>query len=134
MHDWQICDTQEKMRKTLFPIETGHISPCRTIEKVDYQGLETDAASLWSDVHVLNAKRKAWRRWFGVSYRLLNDRFTIKFTKKEMDFESLVGYIGGYVGLFAGFAVAEIPGMLSNGIVSIKRFYGILAHGDGRKF
>ena len=50
-----------------------------------------------------------------------------------MDFESLVGYIGGYVGLFAGFAVAEIPGMLNNGIAGIKWLYLLLARYDASK-
>ena len=106
VHDFPICDSREKMKQTLYPIETGHISPCRTIEKIDYQYIETDSVDLplMQQFHLHPIHGKYWKQWFGVTYRFLSDKFTIKINKKEMDFESLVGYIGGYVGLFAGFA------------------------------
>ena len=81
----------------------------------------------------MEIRGKNWKEWFGVTYQFLSDKFTIKINKKEMDFESLVGYIGGYVGLFAGFAVAELPGMLSNGFLSMKQLVVLFARRDGRK-
>ena len=81
----------------------------------------------------MKIRGKNWKEWFGVTYQIPSDKFTIKINKKEMDFESLVGYIGGYVGLFAGFAVAELPGMLSNGFFSMKQLVVLFAQRDGRK-
>ena len=31
------------------------------------------------------------------------------FEEQEVDFQSLIGYVGGYVGLIMGFAIAQIP-------------------------
>ena len=135
IHDWPICDSQEKMKETLFPIQTGLDSPCRTIENIDARKTETYDKSLGPEKQYQNMKirGKNWKEWFGVTYQILSDKFTIKINKKEMDFESLVGYIGGYVGLFAGFAVAELPGMLSNGFFSMKQLVVLFAQRDGRK-
>ena len=63
--------------------------------------------------------------------RFNNDGFTTTISKKAQDFESLIGYIGGYVGLFVGFAVAEIPGMLKNCVLAMKSLYLVVApHGE----
>ena len=131
MNDWPICDSQEKMKKTLYPIKTGYVPPCRTIEMIDYQQSETDAATL--GVTYIPVGGKNWTQWFSITYMFINDKFTVSINKQKMDFESLVGYIGGYVGLFTGFAVTEIPGMLVNGIISMKRLYGHLAHRGKRR-
>ena len=29
--------------------------------------------------------------------------------KKEINFQTLVGYVGGYIGIFTGFAISQIP-------------------------
>ena len=107
------------MKESRFPIKTGNIPPCRAIEKIDHEKAESDSGA---EYKILKIRGKNWNQWCCIVYRFLNDRFTMTINKKEMDFESLVGYIGGYVGLFAGFAFAEIPGMLSNGIVSMKKY------------
>ena len=134
IQDWPICNSQEKMRKTLFPIQTGLTSPCRTVETINARKTETYDKNLGPEHQYQNMKirGKIWKEWFGVTYQFLSDKFTIKINKKEMDFESLVGYIGGYVGLFAGFAFAELPGMLSNGFFSMKQLYVLLARRDGK--
>ena len=135
IHDWPICDSQEKMRETMYPIQRGLTSPCRTVENIDVQKIETDAVNLGPEqqFHKMEIHGKYWKQWFGVTYSFFSDKFTMKINKKEMDFESLVGYIGGYVGLFAGFAVAELPGMLSNGVVSLQQLYMLMSQRDGRK-
>ena len=135
IQDWPICNSQEKMKETLFPIQTGLTSPCRTVENIDARKTETYDKNLGPEKQYQNMKirGKNWKEWFGVTYQFLSDKFTIKINKKEMDFESLVGYIGGYVGLFAGFAVAELPGMLSNGFLSMKQLAVLFARRDGRK-
>ena len=124
------------MKETLFPIQTGLDSPCRTIENIDARKTETYDKSLGPEKQYQNMKirGKNWKEWFGVTYQILSDKFTIKINKKEMDFESLVGYIGGYVGLFAGFAVAELPGMLSNGFFSMKQLQETNMKGIMHKF
>ena len=132
-HNFPICDSQEKMRKAMFPLKAGNLAPCRTIEKIDYQESETHPNQNTAQNNVREAQGKSWRHWFGFWVRFNNDGFTLTVSKKAMDFESLVGYIGGYVGLFAGFAVAEIPGMLNNGIAGIKWLYLLLARYDARK-
>ena len=135
IQDWPICNSQEKMRKTLFPIQTGLSSPCRTVETINARKTETYDKNLGPEHQYQNMKihGKIWKEWFGVTYQFLSDKFTIKINKKEMDFESLVGYIGGYVGLFAGFAFAELPGMLSNGFFSMRQLYVLLARRDGKE-
>ena len=32
--------------------------------------------------------------------------------KKAVDFQSLIGYIGGYIGIFTGFALAQAPDLI----------------------
>ena len=131
IRDWPVCDSQDKMKKTLLPIKTGYIPPCRTIEMIDYQfEPETDAATF--GMTDLEVGGKNWTQWFSITYMFISDKFTVSINKKKMDFESLVGYIGGYVGLFAGFAVAEIPGMLNNGMAGIKWLYLLLVRHDAR--
>ena len=131
-HNFPICDSQEKMRKAMFPLKAGNLAPCRTIEKIDYQESETHPNQNTAQNNVREAQGKSWRHWFGFWIRFNNDGFTLTVSKKAMDFESLVGYIGGYVGLFAGFAVAEIPGMLNNGMAGIKWLYQLLVRHDAR--
>ena len=126
-HNFPICDSQEKMRKTNFKLHTAKLPPCRTIEKIDYQESETHP----KQGEILQIQGKSWRRWFGIYLRFNNDGFTTTISKKAQDFESLIGYIGGYVGLFVGFAVAEIPGMLKNCVIGMKSLYLVVApHGE----
>ena len=132
IRDWPICDSQDKMKKTLLPIKTGYIPPCRTIEMIDYQfEPETDAATF--GMTDLEIGEKKWAEWFSITYMFISDKFTVSINKKKMDFESLVGYIGGYVGLFTGFAVAEIPGVVFNGIIGMKTLYSHLVQRDETK-
>ena len=57
----------------------------------------------------------AWGRnstqYFAIGLRFLNTRFKETITKKALSFESLIGYLGGYFGLFIGLSITQIPGI-----------------------
>ena len=67
--------------------------------------------------------RKDWNNWFSIVIRFLNPRFKLTVQKKEVDFQSLIGYVGGYIGLFMGFTVAEIPEVIMTTFIYIKRSF-----------
>ena len=71
---------------------------------------------------------KSWKHYFAVVLRFLSPRFKKTIAKKEIDFHSLIGYVGGYVGMIMGFAIAQIPEVISSTIIYTKRlrrkFYG----------
>ena len=98
------------MNKVQFPIETGSTRPCREIENIDYQSLDSEA--LTHDRHVAKLQGKDWTEWFCVVWRYLNTRFVTTISKKEVDFQSVIGYIGGFIGRFTGLALAQIPEIL----------------------
>ena len=130
-HDWPICSSAEKMKKTGVAIKTGYTPPCRTIKKIEFDHSELDAASV--NVKHLEVGGKIWQKWFGVTIIIKNDEdFDIVTNKKKMDLESLVGYIGGYVGLFMGFAVADVFEMMFKGALNVKRLYNIFAERNGK--
>ena len=61
--------------------------------------------------------------WVGIVLRFLDSRFTKIVHKKEINLQSLVGNAGGYVGLFLGFAVMQVPEMAFAAFVYIKALY-----------
>ena len=78
--------------------QTDVIPACREIDWIDYRMLESEGSE---DINYTN--------WFAVALHVMRMDFKIIIQKKEVDFQSLVGYIGGYVGLFMGFALAQLP-------------------------
>ena len=109
---WPICNKTEKMKEAKFPIEYGYTRPCREIESIDYQTLESEAWTELEDNHVRKLQGKEWDQWFAIVLRYLNSRFVKTISKRKIDIQSLVGYIGGYIGMFTGLALAQIPEML----------------------
>ena len=73
------------------------------------------------DYHVMENENEeseyltAWGRnstqYFAIGLRFLNTRFKETITKKALSFESLIGYLGGYFGLFIGLSITQIPGI-----------------------
>ena len=110
---WPICKSKQKMKKVQFPIETvsGFNRPCREIENINYQTLDSETES--EERHVVKLQGKEWTKWFCVVWRYLNFRFIKTIAKKEIDIQSLVGYVGGYIGMFTGLALAQIPELLT---------------------
>jgi len=111
IENWPICDSKDKMKKVIkHELRNYGIVPCREIESINYQVSDADASLYNSTVIKLQGKEE--KRWFGISWNFLNFNFRKTINKKEVDLQSLFGWIGGYVGMFTGFAIAEIPEML----------------------
>ena len=100
---WPICTNQGRMRKAiLHPVNTHNVNPCNEVESIDYDMGETDEPSR-------TFKGGDWKNWVCFVYRILNPRFRVIIQKKAVDFQTLIGYIGGYIGIFTGFAISQIP-------------------------
>ena len=123
---WPICNNTEKMKKARIHLKTSpNLRPCREIESLDYQ--IGDSVATFQSTEVLETflkfPRKDWNNWFSIVIRFLNPRFKLTVQKKEVDFQSLIGYVGGYIGLFMGFTVAEIPEVIMTTFIYIKRSF-----------
>ena len=100
-----------------------HIPPCRQIERIDIQYGES--RDQWIPPAV---KEKTTNTWFTVGLDILKPHYHVTVYKKEVDLQSLVGYVGGYVGLFMGFALFHIPDNISVLINYLNRF--LLSNGN----
>ena len=89
--DYPICNTQDemKMSKIDFSIikNKKYVRPCLGMSKVDFQ----------------YSPAKSWlaKTWFGVGI-VYPEQMKIISQSQAVDFHSLIGNIGGYIGLFLG--------------------------------
>ena len=67
--------------------------------------------------------RKWYKDWFAVAFHILKPRFEMTVQKKAVDFQSLIGYVGGYSGIFLGFALAQVPEMVTDIFIRTRNFY-----------
>ena len=72
--------------------------------------------------HVQILQNKEWDKWFCVVWRFLNNRFTKTVNKRKIDIQSLIGYVGGYIGICTGFALAQVPEILASVAMCTKQF------------
>lgn len=97
--------------------------PCREIITINYQMVENSVGN-----KPIKMQGKSWKHYFAVVLRFLSPRIKKTIAKKEIDFHSLIGHVGGYVGMIMGFAIAQIPEVISSTIIYTKRlsekFYG----------
>ena len=100
------------MKKVHVPLNNNNFAwypPCREIETISYQHTEADD--------------NRWNKegdWLLISYRLVHTRFKKIVQKKDISFNSLIGNAGGYVGLFLGFALLQLPEMVFAAFIYIK--------------
>ena len=90
-----ICNTQEEIKRSTFGLleiksKKGYVKPCLGMSKVDFQ-YSTDSSELNET-------------WFGL-YMVYPEQMKIISQSQAVDFHSLVGNIGGYIGLFLGINV-----------------------------
>ena len=119
---WPICDTKDKMKEARLHLNQLSLRPCREIVSIDYDMGES--GDNWNETPVVNGK--PWKNWICFVLRILNPRFTVTNQRKEVDLQTLIGYIGGYIGIFTGFAITQIPDYMYLVFLSSKRW--ILSH------
>ena len=92
--NYRICNTQEEIKRSTFGIEIrfkkGYIKPCLGMSKVDFQ-YSTDSSELNET-------------WFSIGV-VYPEQIKVISQSQAVDFHSLVGNIGGYIGLFLGIVV-----------------------------
>lgn len=109
------CADKKKMKAVQLFSGSSNIKvyppPCREIESIHYDYGEAEKIDI------------SEYEYFSIEMNILNKRFKKIVQKPEINFESLVGLAGGYIGLFLGLAIMAIPEVLMNVFVSIKKFY-----------
>ena len=80
--------------------------PCQEIDFVDYGVIEKTAPTKKK----FNGKNH--ENYVSMKFRIQNSHYTAVVQNRAVDFQSLIGYVGGYIGLFTGFALAETPDLL----------------------
>jgi hypothetical protein len=116
---WPICRSQEKMNEARLHLNSNNVHPCKEVESVDYDMGESEELSSHS---YKTFQGQYWKNWICLVYRVLNPRFKVVLQKKEVDFQALIGYIGGYIGIFTGFAIVQIPDMIFTALVVAKKW------------
>ena len=98
---WPICSTKEGMKQARIHLNNNKRRPCRKVESVDIESGESksiDGSDTTNSDH-----------WFCITIRILNHRFKDTIQQKEVDIQTLIGYIGGYIGILTGFSLIQIP-------------------------
>ena len=114
---WPVCNGKEKMKSARLRLHDEKIRPCREIESIDYDFGESERSL--NVVPLVNGR--PWKNWICFVYRILNPRFKVIVQRKDVDFQTLVGYIGGYIGIFTGFAITQIPDYIHSVTIIVKR-------------
>lgn len=104
--DYPICETKKDMLRANISL-VERLPPCREIASIEPEYFDSIASQ-----SSIKMQGKSWDNYFGIKFLLLSSRFKKTIAKEEVDFQSLIGYVGGYVGLIMGFAIAQIPEIL----------------------
>ena len=127
---WPICTNKEKMHKARLKLNSQNLEPCRGVESVDYdmgESEELEDAPKGKHFH-----GQYWEDWIIIIFRILNPRFKVILQKKDVDFQTLIGYVGGYIGIFTGFAIAQLPDLMLTALLFAKKWYLSSQHGTNK--
>ena len=117
---WSVCSSKEKMKEARLAFNTINIRPCIEIETIEYD--IGDSEDYGGKSPELKFGDKHWKNWICFVYRILNPRFRVISQEKEVDIQTLIGYIGGYIGIFTGFALIQIPDIVLFIVDSLRSF------------
>jgi hypothetical protein len=104
------------MNEARLPLSSNNVHPCKEVESIDYDMGESERLS------AKTFQGQYWKNWICFVYRVLNPRFKVILQKKDVDLQALIGYIGGYIGIFTGFAIAQIPDLIFSASVVAKKW------------
>ena len=109
------CTTKEQMEKFAWLDLDKYPAPCRSIQKVIYNYEELNYIGLnWMDFTVNKNKT-----YFRVSTIFGDSTFMEIKHVRTFDIQSLVGNAGGYLGLFTGYALIQLPNLITHFIQHI---------------
>ena len=112
--DYPICNRKEKMKKVYIPLSPfkpaspkfleKFLRPCDRIQAATFNTVSERRQLTWGGSISTDGVNSA-----DVGFHFKNDRYKeIRYTR-AFDIESLIGNVGGYIGLFLGFAIWQIP-------------------------
>ena len=106
--DHPICNSKEKMSNVSIPESYGHIASTAFLKKFvePCDGILSATSKTISERrHGTENGKSSAEVWFHFN----NERYKeIKYTR-SFDFEGLIGNVGGYIGLFLGCAIWQLP-------------------------
>ena len=114
------CSSKEKM--TSFPFtkrsdDYGKPEPCEGLATIDYEFEE----HIIEDFNVEGSWYRKGYFWFGLY--IYDQKFKEIVQIKDIDINTLIGYIGGYIGLILGYSILQIPEYLVVFIRKVKSYY-----------
>ena len=118
-----ICNTEvdNELAPFHFDNQNNGIPPCRGIDDIEVtvsEKIKRDIGTGGNKVKVAPVKD-----WFQISLRVRNPGYQAIIQKKAVDMQSLIGYIGGYIGMFTGFAIAHTPTIFLDVLQHIFKIY-----------
>ena len=108
--DLPLCSTMNTMKRVAsltFEDLNNFAPPCRAISTIqfDYEELDEDDATTGTIIQP---------SFFRLSITTLDTTFKLIQLVKSYDIQSLIGNAGGYLGIFLGYAIYQMPGAIMN--------------------
>ena len=91
--------------------------PCRSIEKTKLQFTELD---IQSATEPLEDKEDGW---VAIDFSISNRKFTEIKQVRKYDYQSLIGNAGGYIGIWLGYAIWNVPTIIVDAWKYMKSIY-----------
>ena len=95
-----MCNTTEDIKNAKLTygktVTIDYMKPCNRISKLNFDGNYSQ-------------EKRGWR-----IYITFPDEVKLIIQSKEVDIHGLVGNVGGYLGLFMGYAIVQAPTLLFN--------------------
>ena len=109
--DYKLCSSKEQMEAFVEFDVTRYEPPCQNIEKIMYAYEEFEILDTWSDGFA-NLIDLFEANLFEVVLEFQDGTYMEIQQVRDYSVQDAVGDIGGYLGLFLGFALVQIPELL----------------------
>ena len=114
------CSNEDQMAASPFEFrydDYGKSPPCEGFQSIDYYFEE----HVIKDLNFEVAQYKRGHFWIGLY--IYDQKFKEITQIKAIDFNALIGYIGGYIGLILGYSILNIPEYIVLLIEKFKAYY-----------
>ena len=114
--DIPVCMTKEKIAASRFSFRFDNYGvqpPCEGIEKI-YYTVEEDEMEGTDWINPGN---------FWIGSFIHDPKFKEIVQKRAIDIQGLIGYMGGYIGLFLGYSIIQIPDFFSPFMTKYRNYF-----------